>query len=94
MLGRNEHAWNLRRQVPEAEAYDARTIDALSRGAWDELWTAPAGMKRRAQPEGALRHLAILRGLVGADRPGRILCHEPGYGIGAALIEFEVDPGD
>src|SRR5689334_13086276 len=92
VLARNEHAWNLRREVPEADEYDERALDALSRGAWDELWTAPAGMKKRAQPEGGLRHLAVLRGLIGSDRPGRVLCHEPGPGMGTALIEFDIDP--
>jgi aromatic ring-opening dioxygenase catalytic subunit (LigB family) len=90
VLANNEHAWNLRREVPEARGYDDRMMEALSRGAWEELWTAPRGMLRLAQPDVGLRHLAILRGFLGADSPGRTLCYEPGPGRGAALLEFDV----
>jgi hypothetical protein len=47
-------------------------------------------MVRRAQPETSLRHLAILRGFLGGDRHGRLLCYEPAPGTGAALVEFDV----
>jgi aromatic ring-opening dioxygenase catalytic subunit (LigB family) len=88
-LSSDEHAWNLQRQVPEADAYDERALECLERGAWEQLWTASAGMAKRAQPQAGLRHLAILRGVLGADLPGHVLCHEPGPGMGAALVEFE-----
>jgi aromatic ring-opening dioxygenase catalytic subunit (LigB family) len=92
VLSRNEHAWKLRRETPEAVAYDRRALDCLKRGEWDELWTAAPGVVRRVQPESGLRHLAILRGLIGSDRAGEVLAYEPGPGMGAALIEFDASP--
>jgi aromatic ring-opening dioxygenase catalytic subunit (LigB family) len=90
VLSHNRHAWNLGRDVPEAREFDDHALDALRRGAWDELPRASAGVRRKAQPEAGLRHLEVLRGFLGADVPGEVLCYEPGPGVGAALVEFEV----
>jgi len=90
VLSHNRHAWNLGRDVPEARAFDEHALEALRRGAWDELPRATAGVRRKAQPEAGLRHLEMLRGFLGVDVPGEVLCYEPGPGVGAALVEFEV----
>jgi aromatic ring-opening dioxygenase catalytic subunit (LigB family) len=90
VLAHNAHAWALRRDVPEVATFDERALDALARGDWESLWDAPRSMVRRAQPETSLRHLAILRGFLGGDRHGKLLCYEPAPGTGAALVEFEV----
>lgn len=92
VLSANDHAWKLRRETPEAVAYDRRALDCLERGAWDELWTASPAVVKRVQPEAGLRHLAILRGLIGSDRPGDVLAYEPGPGMSAALVEFDASP--
>jgi hypothetical protein len=31
----------------------------------------------------------MLRGILGRDVPGQVLCYEPAPGVGAALIAFE-----
>lgn len=90
VLSGDEHAWNLQRDVPDARAYDERALAALEQGDWEALWSAPEGMVKRAQPQAGLRHLAILRGVLGEDLPGRVLCHEPGPGMSATLMEFEI----
>ena len=88
-LSRNEHAWNLKRAVPEALAFDAWALGALQRGAWDELAARDPALAEKAQPEAGLLHLDVMRGFLGVDVPGRLLCYESGPGVGAALMEFE-----
>ena len=83
------HAWNFKREVPEARAFDEHALRALSSGAWDDLQTADPGLVERAQPEAGLRHLEVLRGFLSGDRPGQVRCYEGEHGIGAALVEFE-----
>ena len=90
VLSNNRHAWNLGRDVPEARAFDEHALEALRQGAWDELSRGAAGVRRKAQPETGLRHLEVLRGFLGTDVPGEVLCYEPGPGVGSALVEFEV----
>lgn len=93
VLSLNLHAWSLRREVPEAREFDAWALDALARGAWDELEHVPhASILEHAQPESMLRHLAVMRGFLGEDRAGTVRCYESGPGVGAALLEFEVEP--
>lgn len=92
MLSHNRHAWRLGRDVPEAREFDEAALAALARGAWDELRAAARKLAERAEPEARLRHLELLRGFLGSDVPGRLLCYEPGPGVGAAFIEFEVPP--
>ncbi|HEY2955165.1 MAG TPA: hypothetical protein VGK89_07945 [Candidatus Eisenbacteria bacterium] len=89
-LSRNEHAWNLRRDVPEAQALDAWVLDLLKRGAWSELAARDPGRDEKAQPEAGLLHLEVLRGFLGGDLPGTLLGYEAGPGVGAALMEFEL----
>src|SRR5262249_10121407 len=80
----NEHAWNLRREVPEARAFDEGAIDAIEQGDWDRLGRGARGMLGRARPEAGLRHLDVLRGFVGDQARGVLRCYEAGPGIGAA----------
>jgi aromatic ring-opening dioxygenase catalytic subunit (LigB family) len=89
-LSRNEHAWNLRRDVPEAQALDAWVLDLLARGAWSELAARDPGRDEKAKPEAGLLHLEVLRGFLGGDLPGTLLGYESGPGVGAALMEFEL----
>jgi aromatic ring-opening dioxygenase catalytic subunit (LigB family) len=92
MLSFNEHAWNLKRDVPEALAFDQATLDALARGAWDEIGSAARGVLNKARPEAGLRHLDVLRGAAGESSRGTVLGYEGAYGEGAALLEFETVP--
>jgi hypothetical protein len=45
----------------------------------------------RAHPEVELRHLEILRGFLGADVIGQVRSYESAPGVGAALVEFELE---
>jgi 3,4-dihydroxyphenylacetate 2,3-dioxygenase len=88
-LSNNEHAFNLRRDVPEAAAFDEQALAAIERGDWQRLLATPERrVVERAQPEAGLRHLEILRGFLGHDAAGARLAYEPGPGVGAALVEF------
>jgi len=89
-LSGNRHAWNLRRDVPEAQAFDERCLEALAAGRWDDVALPSGALAEKIQPEAELRHLEVLRGFLGADPPGEVLCYEPGPGVGAALIAFTV----
>ena len=88
-LSRNEHAWNLRRDVPEARAFDEWALSILARGAFDELGARDPALAEKAQPEAGLLHLDVLRGFLGGDVPGTLLCYEAGPGVGSALMQFE-----
>ncbi|HTM57894.1 MAG TPA: hypothetical protein VL123_05705 [Candidatus Udaeobacter sp.] len=88
LLSFNEHAWNLRREVPESPAFDQAAIDALGRGDWNDLGTGSRSALEKARPDAGLRHLQVLRGLIGEDARGTLLAYESGNGIGAALMEF------
>jgi aromatic ring-opening dioxygenase catalytic subunit (LigB family) len=88
-LSRNDHAWSLRREVPESLVFDAWALAALQRGAWDELAARDPKLVEKAQPEAELLHLEVLRGFLGEDVHGTLLCYESGPGVGAALMEFE-----
>jgi aromatic ring-opening dioxygenase catalytic subunit (LigB family) len=90
MLSHNVHAWNLKRETPEAQSFDGRVIEVLKAGAWDELERLESPARAKALPEANLMHLEVLRGLLGEDLAGTLLCYEPGPGVGAALVEFLV----
>jgi aromatic ring-opening dioxygenase catalytic subunit (LigB family) len=90
MLSHNVHAWNLRREIPEARALDERVLEALRAGTWDGLARIESRPHAQARPEANLMHLEVLRGLLGGDLPGQVLCYEPGPGVGAALVQFLV----
>ncbi len=92
MLSHATHAWNFRREVPEASALDEQVLEALSTGAWSEIHPRDPRLVEKAQPEADLCHLEVLRGFLGADLPGQVLCYDPEPGMGAALVAFDV-PG-
>jgi aromatic ring-opening dioxygenase catalytic subunit (LigB family) len=89
-LSRNDHAWNLKRDVPEARAFDEWALAALGRGAWGELAARDPALAEKAMPEAGLLHLEVLRGFLGGDVPGALLAYEAGPGVGAALMEFDL----
>ena len=89
LLSNDSHAWSFRRDVPEARAFDEHALEALGLGAWDRLAPADAQVVERAHPEAELRHLEVLRGFLGSDVPGQVLCYESAPGLGAALVAFE-----
>ena len=92
-LSHNLHAWSLKRELEATQTFDRWALDALERGAWGELeHSRPAAELELAQPEAGLRHLEVMRGFLGGDRPGVVRCHESGPGVGAALVEFELEP--
>ncbi|TMQ72147.1 MAG: hypothetical protein E6K80_03440, partial [Candidatus Eisenbacteria bacterium] len=89
LLSHDPHAWSFQREVPEARVFDEQALAALVAGTWDALSRIDARVAERAHPEAELRHLDVLRGFLGTDAPGRVLCYEPGPGVGAALVVFE-----
>lgn len=89
LLSRNEHAWNLKREVAESQELDRRVLEALARADWGAVAPEARAAAEKAQPEAGLRHLEVLRGFLGGDLPGVLRCYESGPGTGAALIEFE-----
>ncbi len=88
LLSRNEHAWTLSREVPETRILDDLVLNALGRGAWNEVAALDAPLAERAQPEAGLRHLELLRGFLLDDIAGELRCYEPGPGVGSVLVEF------
>jgi 4,5-DOPA dioxygenase extradiol len=90
LLSHDAHAWSFQREVPESGALDAHVLEALAAAAWDDLLPGDSRMIERAHPEAELRHLEVLRGFVGADVAGQVLCYEGGPGVGAALVAFDV----
>jgi aromatic ring-opening dioxygenase catalytic subunit (LigB family) len=88
LLSHNEHAWNLKREVPEAREFDERMLESLRRGDWGSMSTVDQRFAERARPEAELRHLEVLRGFLSSDVRGEVRCYESGPGVGAALIEF------
>jgi 3,4-dihydroxyphenylacetate 2,3-dioxygenase len=90
LLTSNEHAWNLGRDVPEGRALDAQVLEQLARGAWDEVTVAGREPADKASPEAGLRHLEVLRGILGEDARGELKCYESNPGMGSALVEFPV----
>ena len=90
VLSNNVHALHLGREVPEARSFDEHALDVLGRGAWSQLGLGWKKLAKKAQPEAGLRHLEVLRGFLGDGVPGEIRCYQPGPGVGAALIEFEI----
>jgi aromatic ring-opening dioxygenase LigB subunit len=87
MLSNDEHAWKLRRDVPEAGEFDEATLQALQEGHWDDL-LRERRLVRRAKPQADLRHLEVLRGFLGTDAKGQVHCYESGHGVGSALVQF------
>lgn len=89
-LSNNEHAWNLKREVPEAREFDEIALDSLRRGEWDDMVERLHPLADKALPEAELRHLDLLRGFLSSDARGEVHCYESAHGVGAALVEFPV----
>jgi len=94
MLSFNEHAWTMRRDIAESAEFDERVLDALQDGEWSGLEPADARLRERVLPEGGLLHLDVLRGFLGHDAKGELLCYEASPGAGAALLAFDVPAAD
>ena len=88
MLSFNQHAWSLKREVPESRELDERILAALRAGDWASLSAGHPRLFEQARPEAALRHLEVMRGFLSGDVPGAVVCYEAGPGVGAALMEF------
>jgi len=93
MLSHATHEWHFRREVPEATVLDQHVLAALGDGRWDDLLECDPRVIERAHPDAGLRHLALLRGILGADVRGEVLSYEAGPGVGSALVAFEVPGG-
>ncbi|NOT33682.1 MAG: hypothetical protein HOP12_05860 [Candidatus Eisenbacteria bacterium] len=89
-LSFDEHAWNFRREVPEAIEFDAHVLRVLREGDWNAIGEVSHRVWDRARPHARLRHLEVMRGFLGADLPGEVAAHESHPGLGAALVSFEV----
>ena len=89
LLSNDAHSWGLRREVPEARTLDDHALKALTAGDWDRLAPSDPEVVERAHPDAGLRHLEILRGALGRDAPGEVLCYESAPGVGAALVAFD-----
>ena len=92
LLTFHEHAWTLNRDVPEAPDFDRAVLEQLEDGVWSGLGEGDAKLRERVQPDAGLRHLEVLRGVLGADVKALVRCYQSSPGAGAALVEFEV-PG-
>ncbi len=90
MLSNNEHEWNLKRAVPEAETLDEAVLGALKSGDWNAVHTHRKSVLARARPEAALRHLDVIHGFLGDEGRGVVRTYEAGPGVGAALVSFEL----
>jgi aromatic ring-opening dioxygenase catalytic subunit (LigB family) len=90
MLSHGTHAWNFRRDVPQAALLDQAVLEALKTGDWAAIRPAADKWMSQAHPEAGLRHLEVLRGFLGGDPAGEVLCYESGPGMGAALVAFPV----
>lgn len=90
-LSFSEHDFNLRREVPEGIALDARVLGILEDGDWPELARLDRAAAERARLEADLRHLEVLRGFLLLDTPGEVLAYEASPGIGVALAAFPLE---
>lgn len=90
-LSFSEHDFNLRREVPEGTATDARVLEAIRTGAWGDLAKLDRADAARARLESGLRHLEVLRGFLLLDAPGEVLAYETSPGIGVALVVFPLE---
>jgi len=89
-LSNNQHAWNLRRDIPEARELDEIVLEVIRRGEWSALATRTHALADQARPEAELRHLELLRGFLDGDVCGEVRGYESGQGVGAALVEFAI----
>jgi aromatic ring-opening dioxygenase catalytic subunit (LigB family) len=88
-LSWNQHAFNLRREVPECVELDEGALALLREGRWGELEALADRFAERAQPEAGLRHLDVLRGFLMVDSAtGDVIESERLPGLGTALVEF------
>jgi aromatic ring-opening dioxygenase catalytic subunit (LigB family) len=96
LLTFNEHAWRFGRELEAGRELDERLIAGLCAGDWSAIEAARAAAPDavehgdRPQLETGLRHLEILRGVLGEDVRADLRCYESGPGVGAALLEFAV----
>ncbi len=90
-LSFNLHAFNLRRDMPEAHELDERVLQSIKQGRWSALAEFENQLLEKAHPDAGLRHLEVLRGFLLGDRPGRVIEHESSSGLGTALAEFVLD---
>ena len=93
MLSHATHAWNFHRQVPETDVLDQHVLRALTEARWSEMAPPDPRVIERAQPEAGLRHLELLRGFLGDDVRGEVLCYESRPGMGSALMAFDHPAG-
>src|SRR5262245_33904540 len=89
LLSADFHSWSFRRDVPEATSFDEHALETLEAGAWTRLREVATATLERAHPDAELRHLDVLRGVLGRDVPGEVLAYEPAPGVGAALVAFD-----
>jgi len=92
MLSYHEHAWKLGREVPSGRAFDERVLEAVGSGHWEAVRQRGSEEAERVRPQAGLRHLDLLHGFLSHDAVGRIACYESSPGVGAALVEFTLDP--
>jgi aromatic ring-opening dioxygenase catalytic subunit (LigB family) len=90
LISFNEHAWTLRREIPESRGFDERVLDLIHSGEWQRLDELERDAPEAFRGAAGLRHLEVLRGFLGEDARGEVRCYEPAPGAGAALIEFPV----
>ncbi len=88
LLSSDTHAWNFRREVPEARELDEHLMRVFASGEWESLRAVEPEVLERAKPDAGLLHLDVLRGFLGADLPGEVRAYEAAPGMGAVFASF------
>jgi aromatic ring-opening dioxygenase catalytic subunit (LigB family) len=75
--------------VPEGARFDRVAIDWLVEGKHERLQSMPDEDFELWNPEGRAGHLYMLRGAIGRDSPGELLCYQGSNGTGYLTMVFQ-----
>jgi len=75
--------------VPAGERVDKLAVDWLTKGEHEALSSMPDGDFETWNPEGRAGHIYMLRGALGADVAGELLCYQGSNGTGYLTMVFD-----